>query len=402
MKINLLGWPSAVNAGLGVLAVVGAVWAFQTVTVASTTSTSTSGQRAVAVGVGDVVATVSASGTVQSASTANADFTTSGTVTEIDVKVGDQVGKGQVLAKVDPTAAQDSLNTAHANLNSAEQALSRARAATPSDAATIASAQAQVASDQSTVDSAQRALDGTVLKAPMSGTVTAVNGSVGASSSSSSGASGSGGGSGSTGAAAASSSTSSSATSSSGFIQLADLGQLEISAYFAEADATRLKVGQAATVAWSALANTSETGTVASISPTATTQNNVNSYQVLVSLSAKPDGIRLGQTVTAAVTVGESDGVLRLPSAAVRSAGGRFTVQLAAGGTVPVQVGVQGDTFDEITDGLSEGQQVVVPRQTTGTTNGTGFGGGGGFFGPGGLTGGGGGAGGGRRGGGGG
>ena len=402
MKINLLGWPSAVNAGLGVLAVVGAVWAFQTVTVASTTSTSTSGQRVVAVAVGDVVATVSASGTVQSASTANADFTSSGTVTEIDVKVGDQVGKGQVLAKVDPTAAQDSLNTAQANLNSAEQALSRARAATPSDAATIASAQAQVASDQSTVDSAQRALDGTVLKAPMSGTVTAVNGSVGASSSSSSGASGSGGGSGSTGAAAASSSTSSSATSSSGFIQLADLGQLEISAYFAEADATRLKVGQAATVAWSALADTSETGKVASISPTATAQNNVNSYQVLVSLSAKPDGIRLGQTVTAAVTVGESDGVLRLPSAAVRSAGGRFTVQLAAGGTVPVQVGVQGDTFDEITDGLSEGQQVVVPRQTTGTTNGTGFGGGGGFFGPGGLTGGGGGAGGGRRGGGGG
>ena len=95
MKINLLGWPSAVNAGLGVLAVVGAVWAFQTVTVASTTSTSTSGQRIVAASVGNVVATVSASGTVQSANTANADFGTSGTVTEIDAKVGDVVTKGQ-------------------------------------------------------------------------------------------------------------------------------------------------------------------------------------------------------------------------------------------------------------------------------------------------------------------
>ena len=49
---------------------------------------------------------MSASGSVQSASTATADFATSGTVTSIAVKVGDTVTKGQVLAKVDPTDAQ--------------------------------------------------------------------------------------------------------------------------------------------------------------------------------------------------------------------------------------------------------------------------------------------------------
>ena len=342
-----------VNAGLGVLALAGAFWAYQTVTVADATSTATNGQRIVSVSVGNVIATVSATGSVQSASTANADFSTAGTVTEVHVKVGDTVSKGQVLAKVDPTAARDSLNTAQANLASARQALSRARSASPSDPATIASAQAQVTSDQSTVDSAQRALDGTVLKAPMAGTVIAVNGTVGASSSSS---------------------------SSSGFVQLADLGQLQISGYFAEQDATRLKVGQAATVVWSALVGTRVTGKVAGISPTASTQNNVNSYQVLVSLDRLPDGIRLGQTTTVSVTVGEADGVLRLPSAAVRNAGGRFTVQLAAGGTTVVQVGVQGDTFDEITDGLTEGEQVVVPRQTGTTGGGSGNFPGGGLF----------------------
>src|SRR2546425_3441552 len=129
-----------VNAGLGVLALAGALWAFQTVTVANTTSTSSTGQRVVAASVGNVVATVSASGTVQSASTANADFVTAGTVTEVDVKVGDTVAKGQVLAKVDPAAAQDTLNTAQANLTSARQALTRAKAATPTDAATISAA----------------------------------------------------------------------------------------------------------------------------------------------------------------------------------------------------------------------------------------------------------------------
>jgi membrane fusion protein, macrolide-specific efflux system len=393
--------PLLVNAGLAVVALGGILWAVRTVTVADSSSTTTAaGQRTVAVSTGNVVATVSASGSVQSASTANADFATAGTVTEIDVKVGDSVGKGQTLAKVDPTAAQDSLNTARANLNSAQQALARARASGTTDNATIAADQAQVAADQSTVDSAQRALDGTVLKAPMAGTITAVNGSVGASSSSSSGASGGGGSGQSSGGSGAATS------SSSGFVQLADLTQMQIGTYFAEVDATRLKAGQAATVTWSALTGARTTGKLTSISPTATVQNNVNSYLVLVSLDKLPDGIRIGQTVTASVIVGEADGVLRLPTAAVRSVGGRFVVQLASGGTVPVQVGVQGDTFDEITGGLTEGQLVVIPRQTSTTgTNGTGgFGGGGGIFGPGGFGGGnrGGGTGGGTRGGGGG
>ncbi len=123
---------------------------------------------------------------------------------------------------------------------------------------------------------------------------------------------------------------------------------------------------------------------MASISPTATTQNNVNSYQVTVGLDAVPAGARLGQTTTVAVTVGEADNVLRLPVSAVRTAGGRATVQLVTGPnqtqTVSVQLGVQGDTFVEITDGLTEGQQVAIARQaTTTTTNGPG----GGIFGPG-------------------
>jgi macrolide-specific efflux system membrane fusion protein len=153
---------------------------------------------------------------------------------------------------------------------------------------------------------------------------------------------------------------------------------MQVSGYFAEADATKLKAGQATTVAWSALANARATGKVASISPTASTQNGVNSYQVLTSLDSLPDGIRLGQTTTVTVTVGEADGILRLPTSAVRAVGGRFTVQLVTGTnqtqTTIVEVGVQGDTFDEITSGLDEGARVAIPK--TSTTTGTGTGGG--------------------------
>src|SRR5215813_4815018 len=134
-----------VNAALGVLALAGAGWAYQTVHGnQSSSASSTSVSRNVQVSTGNVTASVSASGTVASASNAAAAFITSGTVTEIDVKVGDVVTAGQVLAKVDPTPAQETLNTAQANLQAAKDALARAQASTTADAATVSAANAQV------------------------------------------------------------------------------------------------------------------------------------------------------------------------------------------------------------------------------------------------------------------
>ncbi len=378
-----------VNTTLGVLALAGAGWAFLTVHAQPASSASSTGTSIqVPVRLGNVTSTVSASGTVQSASTAGANFITSGTVTEIDVKVGDQVTAGQVLAKVDPSAAQETLNTAQANLQAAKDALARAQSSTTSDAATISAANAQVASAQATVDADQRAVNGTVLTAPIAGTVIAVNGSVGNASgagSSGTGSTGSSGNGGTGGTGSNNSSTSSSSSSSSsGFIQVADLTKLQVSGSFAESDATKLKAGQAANITWSALSGASATGKVVSISPTATVSGGVNSYSVVVSIDTPPDGVRIGQSTTVSVTVAEADNVLRVPVAAVRSAGGRHTVTVVANGTtsvVAIQVGVQGDSYDEVTSGLNEGDVVQVQISTgTGTGAGTGR-----FVGPGGL-----------------
>jgi macrolide-specific efflux system membrane fusion protein len=372
----------ALNIALGVVALIGVGWAYQIVTASqNTTTNNTVAGRAVPVSRGSVVATVSASGSVQSGNTASADFATSGTISSISVKVGDTVAKGQVLATVDPTSANAQLTTAQANLNAAKASLTRANGS--GDDATIAQAQAQVTTAQAAVNDASRAVTGTTLTAPMAGTVTAVNGSVG-------GASGGNGGSGGSGG----SGSGSSANSSSGFIQLADLTVMQVSANFAEADATRLKVGQTTTVSWAALTGATATGKVATIAPTATTSNNVNSYAVILSLDSVPTGVRLGQTVTAKVTVDQADNVLRLPNAAVRAVGTRHqvTVETATNATEVrfVEVGVEGDTFTEITSGVEEGDQVVIVTTTTGTTTG-GTGGIGGFggFGGGGAGGGG-------------
>jgi macrolide-specific efflux system membrane fusion protein len=357
------------NAALGTVALVGALFAYHLVTAtAQTTTTPTGGSRTVPVTQGEVTATVSATGSVQSASTAAADFTTGGTVASIAVHVGDTVTQGQELARVDPAASQATVDTARANLTAARASLTRAQSG--GDDATIAAAQAQVTSASAAVDAAVRALNGTVLSAPMAGTVTAVNGSVGATASTS--------GSGSTGGANASSS----ASTSSGFIQLADLTQMQASVSFAEADATRLKKGQAATVTWAALTSATATGTVATIAPTSTTTNNVNSYGVVVSLTKLPTGVRIGQTVTVSVVVGQVADALRVPTAAVRTVANRHVVTVVgADGTTEVRevtVGVEGNTFVEIQSGLTAGEQVAIVVGSSTTTNGTnGFPGGG-------------------------
>ncbi len=179
---------------------------------------------------------------------------------------------------------------------------------------------------------------------------------------------------------------------------------MQVSASFAESDATKLKDGQAANVTWAALTGATAAGKVSTIAPTATTTNNVNSYAVTVALTSLPTGIRIGQTVTVVVTTADSPNALRVPTAAVRTAGTRHTVTVLNGTTpqlVSVEVGVEGDTFTEITSGLTEGQQVVIVTTTTGTANtgttnrfggggaglggGAGFGGGGAGFGGGGT-----------------
>ncbi|MEV8514328.1 efflux RND transporter periplasmic adaptor subunit [Dactylosporangium sp. NPDC051484] len=357
-----------VNAVLVLVAAGGAFWAYQIISgpaASADTGTTTERTRLVAVTQGTVSQTVSASGSVASASTANANFTTSGTVTEVDVKVGDVVTKGQTLAKVDPAAAQAALDTAKANLNAAKAALTRDRNNNADDA-TIASADAQVATAQANVSSAQATVNGTVLTAPIAGTVTAVNGAVG---SSSSGSSSSGGGGGNNPA----SGSSSSSGSGSGFIQLADLSKLQIDASFAEADATKLKAGQTAGITWSALSGTRATGKVSTISPTATTSNNVNSYAVVITLDSLPDGVRLGQSTTAVVTVAEAQDVLRIPSTALRTAGGQRTVTVRVNGQNEerqVEVGITGGGFVEVKSGLQAGDQVVITTRTTTSTTG--------------------------------
>src|SRR6185437_8862785 len=60
---------------------------------------------------GTMKQTVSASGTIEPASQANLDFAVSGKVTAVDVSVGQEVTAGEVLATVDPSALQATVDS---------------------------------------------------------------------------------------------------------------------------------------------------------------------------------------------------------------------------------------------------------------------------------------------------
>ncbi|WP_158221132.1 efflux RND transporter periplasmic adaptor subunit [Kineosporia sp. R_H_3] len=238
------------------------------------------------------------------------------------------------------------------------QKLSAAENADSPTAADLAKARSSVADAQAAVDEAQETLDGTTLVAPHAGTVLSVSSDVGDTVGSSSGSSGSSSGGTSSAAAGSTGSSTTTSTGSSGFIELADLTVLRVTASVAEADAADVEKGQAATVTLSAT-DTEVAGTVTAVSVSGTTSSNVVTYPVTVTLDEVPDGVRLGASVSVSITTGSAEDALIVPTSAVTTIGNRSTVTVLDDGaekSVTVQVGIEGDSGVQITSGLTAGQ----------------------------------------------
>lgn len=374
--------------GVLLLVLGGAAWgAYELLWPSTQSNAASSDVRRVAVTRTSVIDTVSAAATVQSSYTGNADFGTSGTVTEIDVKVGDVVAVGQQLAKLDATEANQQVTVAQSNLAVAQEGLDDAESAAattttaPPGGGSQASSAQSVTSAKAKVDQAKLALQqakdaqaATVLKAPAAGTVTAINGAVGQRVGSSAGSGGN--------------SSSAQSSGSSGFIVLTDMANLVVKANVAEIDVSKIKAGQDATVTINALPDTPVQAKVIAADLTPTASNNIVQFGVQLSLVTPPAGIRPGQSASVSIVVARADDALSVPSAAVRTVNGQNSVTVLSGGqqvTRAVEVGVRSESRVQITSGLTEGEEVVLSTAgTTGTGNNGGVFPGGGQFGGGG------------------
>ena len=273
----------------------------------------------------------------------------------------------------DVTEASGRLAVANAQqaVVSAQNALDSAASDRPSN---ISAQAGQVTAAQAGVDQAQRALDDTTLRAPVDATVSAVNGTVGEFVAPSSGTSALAPGTDATlpgtngaasGAAAAQAVASPNRPGGTQFMVLDNIDEFQVVMAYTETDASSIAPGQKVRLTFDAVPDLELTGSVLSVSPTATAISGVISYYVTVVLPTGDPRLKSGMTAQAEVLTKEIPGVLAVPSAAVRTQNGTSVVTVldpnGAQRTVTVQTGATGDGKTQILSGVTEGQQVVLP-----------------------------------------
>jgi macrolide-specific efflux system membrane fusion protein len=332
---------------------------------------------AVAASLSTIQQAVSASGTLTPAVQEDVSFTVSGTVTSVDVAVGDTVAAGQQLATVDTLALNAALLQARAELASAQASLADAQDdadGSDSSDAQIAALSAQVDVAQAAVEDAEEDMAGAMLTAPAAGLLTAVGVEVGdavTGSGASSGGAGSAGASGATGGTGTSGSTGTSATTSSAAFTIIGTDAWQVSVTVDETDVALISVGDQVEMTTDSSTDTIY-GTVGEIGLLSSSTGGVAAYPVVVDVTGSPEGLHDGEAVEASIIYERRTDVLTVPSAAVTTVDGQTVVtqegEDGATVTTEVTVGATSGNVVEITDGLAEGDEVLVtafsPRST--------------------------------------
>jgi HlyD family secretion protein len=263
-----------------------------------------------------------------------------------------QTANEKALALANPTlndlnGAADTLTSAQAGLKSAQarrQALSRP---TPDQVLPL---QATVDQGTAQVSTAQKNLDAATITAPFDGVVSQVNGDVGTL-----------------------------VTASTVVFILLNPTGVRIDANVDQVDINNLKVGQTAAVTFDALQGRSYQAVIAAIGLTPTIQQGVVTYNVTLSVdtSRLAPGVPVpapGMTAAIQVTTSRTDNALVVPNRAIRRVGARATVSVKKpDGTDEVRqvtTGATNGTLTAITNGLQDGEEVLISSATTARSTG--------------------------------
>ena len=363
-----------------------------------------------AVSARDLVSSVSASGWIRPHRKVDVQADIMGRITALQVDEGQQVSKGQILLRIDPTAYEAAVARARAavseaqareaqtkaNLLQAERAYARYKelSANPNlvsrqqveesetqmlvqkellQAATFAVVQAKEA-----LNEAIDRLDKTVIRSPMSGVITRLNVDEGET---------------------AIVGTMNNAGSL--LLTVADLGVMEAVVRVDETDIPEIKLGDSATIEIDAFQRQKFKGRVTEISHSSvrppesqgaqgTGQGQAVDYEVVITLNNPPRTLRSDLSATAdivtatrknalavpiiALTVREKGNVKALPneSPQARAAGeqverekaedeeGVFVARQGKAQFVPVQIGIAGREYFEVLSGLKMGDSVIA------------------------------------------
>ena len=281
-----------------------------------------------------------------------------GQLIRVHVKEGDRVPKGKILARLDDREAVSALKKAKANLRLAREEVGQAgrkverlrrllevggasRQELEDAQAQWEIARAREMVGQEDLRSARTTLDKLNVIAPFAGLVTSRLAQIGQW-----------------------------AAPGSSLFTLVDVDQRQIEATVDAADVPSITVGQTAIISTDAFPDREWTETVKRVAPATlrgvTPRGEVptNTVSVRISLGAEAPPLRFGQQVDAKIRIASSPHALKLPFGVIIAREGKTWVAVireARVHYVPVVTGLEDLTHTEILQGLSAGQEVILP-----------------------------------------
>lgn len=338
---------------------------------------------------GDIENSVLANGMLQAYKLVSVGAQASGQIINLPVTLGQQVKQGELIAQIDSLTQQNSLKEALASLtsneaqyrakqaqiNQAQQEYARQKALLADKASSKAdfdTAQAtllvyqaeldQLNAEQEqvklSVESAQLNLGYTTIKAPMDGMVVYTAVTVGQ--------------------------TVNSSQSTPTIVELADLSQMTVKAQISEADVIKVKPGQAVYFTILGQPQKRFNATLRAIEPGPTIMDGEDSNMTSSDTDAiyynglfdveNPDGIlRIGMTAQVSIILNQAKNVIVVPSQILqRNPGPRpsFSVPVLVNDKIEyrnVSVGINNKVNAEISEGLEEGDQIILGAPSSDT-----------------------------------
>lgn len=316
---------------------------------------------------GNIVAAISASGSVVTANMFEVTTKATGVVSEVYTKDGDTVTKGQKIAKIDLDSAGQAQNAlAYASYVSATNSLSSAQNTYRSSQASLAvvydeikghdsdetlkmketRTKAEVTNDNAYngIKSAEAGLANAALSfqqssptitAPQAGTISNLTIAKGLQTSS----------------------------ESTRVATVSREGKPIVSVNISEIDVPAIQIGQKATVTFDSIEGKTFTGNVVAIDKLGNSTSGVTSYPALIELDTAPEAILPNMAATANIVTASKTAVLVVPTSAINEVNGQQTVTVIKDGNqinTAVETGISSDTEIEIISGLTEGDEIVT------------------------------------------
>jgi len=247
------------------------------------------------------------------------------------VKITNQASINTAQATLDNT--KKDLDTAKSNLQKAENELALKQAG--STKADMDLARAEVIQAQANLAQAQDRLNKTTLSAPISGIVTAINFELGET-----------------------------VSPSQVAVSLINANYFQIEANVSETDISKIKLDDEVVMTLDAFGpDLKFQGKITEINPAETVISGVIYYKIKAIFQSQDPRIKSGMTVNLDIITAKKSDVLYLPFYAIKTKNNHKYAEILTNDKIQeitISIGLEGETNVEITEGLTQGQQVIV------------------------------------------